>query len=71
VKIEIRFTADHDDDATAYPGMDGKTVIMERATELELSTSTDIYDDGKGGREAGSTGGLDLKAHGLRAMWSE
>lgn len=71
MKIEIRFTADEPDDATRFGNLDGKTVTMEHATDLHLSTAVDTFPDGNGGKVPGDSGALGLKAHGLRAMWSE
>lgn len=71
MKIEIRFTADHDDDATAFSNLDGKTVTMQRATSLNLETAVDIHPDGNGGNVPGDEGALKLNARGLRAIWSE
>jgi hypothetical protein len=69
VKITIIFEAEPHDDGE-YRQLDGKSLTMDGAENLHLSTVVDIVDDGEGGKLPLDTGSLLLRAHGKRAMWA-
>lgn len=71
MKIEIKFTGDLFNDAVDFPNMDGKTITVNEATDIYLSTSVDIWPIGNGGKLPGPGGELILKTRGLRAIYSE